>query len=421
MRLAALSKYWLFASLPLWLYIILFKSGGSLYYTALPVLGEQVLPIWLVGVLIGASSFVQLVLDVPAGICLDRYGYVRLLRLTSACLSLGGIVLFFFGLQSWTFIVLILMSGFGWLFFGPGVDAYALVMSPPGHAGRFMSIRRLTSSLGTTIAALLFTLLLPFPPRALGLVIGTLLVLDVLVTFFLKPEKQSVHAEKKIETHHYFVRRQVLKDIIRSIRRLNPASGMLAFSGFAGATFYGIVWFALPLYLQEQAQAGPLQLGLAIFDVTVIVCGGFIGKLADTKHKRLFIFLGLCLFAVFSTLVGFHLNGWFLVFGFLASMGDELSCVSLWSWMNHLNRDHAHDGLVASVISFFQDLGWVIGPIIAGLVYVRLGPSWTICLGASFIVFSWIISSIVLRCNILSIFHSPLPASARPHRYPHKD
>ncbi len=409
------------ASLPLWLYIVLFKSGGSLYYTSLPTLGETVLPLWVVGLLIGAASLLQLILDVPAGLCLDRYGYVRLLRLNSFLLSLGGVVLFFFGLQTWTYLIFVFMSGLGWLFFGPGVDAYALMMSPKGHAGRFMSIRRLMSSLGTTIAALLFTVLLPFPTETLAFVIMALLLLDTGVSFFLKQERTSVHAEQKIETHHYYVRRQLLKDIISAIRRLNPASGMLAFSGFAAATFYGIVWFALPLYLTDLVDAGPLQFGLAIFDLTVIVCGSFIGRLADTKYKRLYVFLGLCLFAVFSTLTGHFLNGWFLVFGFIASVGDELSCVSLWAWMNHLNRDHAHDGLVASVIAFFQDLGWIIGPVVAGFAYVRLGPSWTICLGASFVVLGWVISAIVLRRHISSIFHSPLPLSQRPNRYTHKD
>jgi MFS family permease len=163
------------------------------------------------------------------------------------------------------------------------------------------------------------------------------------------------------------------------------------------------------------------QLGLGMFDVAVILCGGLIGRLADTRNKRLSIFLGLILFAVSSSLIGFYLNAWFLVFGFVASVGDELSSVSLWSWMNQLNRDHAHDGLVASVIGLFQDVGWAVGPVLAGCVYSRIGPSWTIMVGAGFVCVSWLVSSVVLQRGIRSIFHSPLLPSTRPHRYSHKD
>ncbi len=409
------------ASLPLWIYIILFKVGGIIFFSSLSPLGEQVFPLWVVGLLIGGSSFVQLVLDVPAGFLLDRVGYTRLLRLTSLVLSLGGILLLVFGLTTWTFIFLILVSGFGWLFFGPGVDAYALATAPRSKIGRYISARRAASSIGAVIGTSIFTLLLPFPVAVLGAAIAIPLLFGAFVVSFLKKEQVSVHAEIKVETHHYYVRRTFLNEAVGAIRKLNPASGMLALSGFAAALFYGVVWFVLPLYMQDLANIGPLQFGLGIFDATVIVCGGLIGKLADSKNKRLFIFLGLFLFALFGTLTGFHLNGWFLVFGFIASVGDEVSCVSLWSWMNHLNRDHAHDGLVASLIGFSQDLGWVVGPIIAGLLYTRIGPSWTILVGCICVFLSWIVSAIVLRKSIRSIFHSPLPPSTKPHRYAHMD
>ncbi len=416
-----LSRHWFISSLPLWLYIVLYKTGGSLYYTALPVLGERILPLWLVGCLIGAASLLQLMLDVPAGFALDRFGYTRLLRLTSFILSLGGLVLVLFGLQTWTFLLLILISGLGWLLFGPGVDAYALAIAPRVRAGRFIGMRRSMSSLGVVLATGLFTILLPTSNRFMGMVILGLLASATLVAFFLKKEP-STKNEIKVDTHHYYIHRTFLKETLRAFRRLNPASGLLAFSGFAGAIFYGIIWFVLPLYLQQLVTAaGPIQYGLAIFDVTVIICGGLIGRLADSRYKKFFVFIGLFVFAAFSTLVGFHLNGWFLLFGFIAAVGDELSCVSLWSWMNELNPSHAQNGIIASVIALAQDLGWVIGPVLAGVAYFRIGPSWTILLGASFIAVSWIISTIVLQRHTGSLFYRPFALTDNPPHYPHKD
>lgn len=414
-------KHWLLAGLPLWLYIIFFKSGASLYYTFLSPLGERVLPIWMVGLLIGASSFLQLILDVPAGFLLDTYGYKPLLRFASFTLALGGILLIVFGLNLWIYLVLIVLSGFGWLFFGPGVDAYLLSTAPKALVGRYMGMRRSASSLGMVIAVACFTLLVSQSDRAIGGMITLGLGISFLIAHFLKEKPASVHKEIKIETHHYYIRRTYLKEALLAVKKLNPASAMLAFSGFSGAAFYGMIWLVLPLYLKGLAHPGPLSFGLSIFDVTTIVCGGIVGRIADTKRKTLMIFLGLLLFATCATLLGFHLNGWFLVLGFLASMGDELSSVSLWAWMNRLNRDHAHDGLIAAVVTFFEDLGWVVGPIMGGFFYAFLGVTWTMVLGSSFLFLNWFVSSLLLHRSGYPIFHTTQPPSVKPHRYSHKD
>ncbi|MBP6944763.1 MFS transporter [Patescibacteria group bacterium] len=414
------SKSWFVDNLPLWLYITLFKAGGWLYFITLPVFGERVFPIWMVGLCIGAASLFQLLLDVPAGMILDRWGYARLLRFSSISLIMGGVILSIFGLHSWTYLSFILFSGIGWLFFGPGVDAYTLRIAPRTHTGRFMSIRRLTSSLGAVIGATLFTLLLNKPPQTIGIVVAAILACATIVGSLLKKEPHRSHIHKATQTHsvthpHIFAR------ALHTIKALNPASSMLIFSGFAAATFYGIVSFVIPLHLKDAVHAGPLQFALSIFDLTVILCGGFIGRLADSNKKRLFVFLGLCLFALSSTFMSMNLNSWFLVFGFMASVGDELLTVSLWSWLNHLNHDHVHDGLIASIIAFFQDLGWVIGPIIAGFAYTRFGASQTILFGAGVVCISWAINSIALRNSAGTILHTPPSPLPVPYHDRHKE
>lgn len=415
------AKHWLLASSPLWLYVALFKSGASLYYTALSPLGERVLPIWIVGVLVGGSSLLQLALDVPAGFLLDKYGYKPFLKFACFGIGVGGLLLAVFGLNLWVYLALIVLSGFGWLFFGPGVDAYLLATAPKALAGRYMGMRSSASSLGVVIAMGYFALLVGRPDRWMGVVIMAGMLAAYVAVHFLKREPQSVHKEVKIETHHYYVRRVYIQETLSAIKKLNPASGMLAFSGFAGSTFYGIVWLVFPLYLASLAHPGALSFGLSIFDGAVVVCGGLIGRIADGTRKSLAVFCGLLLFATASMLLGFHLNIWFLVFGFLATAGDELSSVSLWAWMNRLNRDHAHNGVIASVVTFFEDLGWVVGPVIGGILYELFGISWTIVAGSGFLFLSWFVSTVMLRRSGQAIFHTGLKASVKPRRYAHKE
>ncbi len=412
---------WFVASLPLWAYVILFKAGASLYYTALSPLGERVFPLWAVGLLIGGASLLQLVLDVPAGFLLDRYGYRPFLKASSLILAVGGLLLLLFGLQTWVYVLLILLSGFGWLFFGPGVDAYVLSTAPKAHAGRYIGMRRSTSSFGMVVAMGYFALLVARPDWMLGAVIILNLVGSLIAAQALRPEPASVHAEQKVETHHYYVRRVYLRETLNALRRLNPASTMLACSRFCAATFFGLLWLVLPLYLSELATPGLLGLGLSVFDVTTVFTGGIFGRIADTDRKRLAIFLGLMLFAACSVLLGFHLNAWFLVLGFLAATGDDLSNVSLWAWMNRLNRTHAHDGVIASVVTFFEDLGWVIGPILGGLLYETLGISWTIVIGSGFVCLSWMVGSMLLYRHRARSFHGVEEPSHPPRWLAHKE
>ena len=174
------------------------------------------------------------------------------------------------------------------------------------------------------------------------------------------------------------------------ITKLNPASSMLLMLGFASSLFYSIIWFVLPLVVADQSVFGWMSLGLGVFDFGVVFLGFLLGRLADHGNKRMLVFFGLLLFSVSAMFLGFHLNWFFLLFGFLATAGDEISSISLWSWLHGLDHEHAHDGAVAGVITLFSDFGWAIGPILAGLLYPMIGASWTIAVGALAICFTWL-------------------------------
>ncbi|MCR4312201.1 MAG: MFS transporter, partial [Candidatus Uhrbacteria bacterium] len=134
-------------------------------------------------------------------------------------------------------------------------------------------------------------------------------------------------------------------------------------------------------------------LSLGIFDLAVVLLGTTLGKLADRYNQKRLIFFGLLIFAVAGSLLGFALNIWFLVLGFIATAGHETSGVSLWAWLERLDKRHDKDGLVNGAIVLFEDLGWTIGPIVAGLLFVPIGASWTIAFCATPIIIVWLISA----------------------------
>jgi MFS family permease len=373
--------------LPFWLFLIFFKFGGNIHYTALPALGEMLFPIWLAGLIVALESFLQMALDIPAGRLLDRLGYVRLLKWGTFFFMIAALFLIY-GLTPATYLASVVVSVLGWLFFTPGVNAYLLAHARPGEAGRFFSIRDSSNAFGVILGAgsIPFVLLLPVPD--IGAL--TLMVLFVAFAFLIFAPADKVPEQPLHQTHPYHVRRQSARGMLEALRRLNPASTMLLAYNVAGATFYAVIWFVVPIVIiQQEHTSGILGLGLAIFDCAIMVLGYVMGTLADKRDKRVLVFFGLLLFGGCGVIVGLTFTWIFILFGFLAAVGDEMAGVSLWAWLHSLDREHAADGSIAGILTFSEDFGWTIGPAIAGVLFGLVGPAGTIVLGAVPILLVW--------------------------------
>ncbi len=402
--------------LPFWLFLLFFKFAGSLHYTLLAPFGQSLMPLWIVGLLVGGESLVQVFLDVPAGYLLDRFGYRRLLKYTTAFFMVAAscIVL---GLTPLTYVLTIFFSIFGWIFFVPGMNAYILSHATEAEAGRFFSLKDTSNSVGVVLASVSLPFVLIMPVQTAGVLLLCLLGL-AFVFVSGSPE------DKKVQVPAVPVRRARRHSSLRmlwlGINRLNPASGMLVLLTFAANIFYSMIWFVVPLVIaMSQANTGLLSLGLAVFDFSIVVLGYIIGTLADKGNKRTFVFFGLLLFALCGMAVGFNFGILFILFGFLATAGDEMAGISLWSWLHHLDHAHDSDGAVSGVITLFDDLGYAFGPMLAGVLYILVGPGWTITLGALPIFIVWLLYYMLV--------HSKAPVDAlyanaprKPHRFRHK-
>jgi MFS family permease len=392
--------------MPFWLFLLFFKFAGALHYTLLAPYGERLMPLWVVGLLIGGESFLQMVLDIPAGFLLDRLGYKKLIVFSTAFFMLSALSIAL-GLTLLTYLFTIFFSIFGWLFYTPGTSAYILSHASEEESGRFFSLKDISNSVGVVCASIALPFTLLFAPHYAGL--GLLLLqMFALLSLYLspsdnhrlpKPEAQSSHLKR-----HW--RRDSARKLLLAIRKLNPASGMLLLLTFAASFFYAAIWFVVPIVIANQ-QTGSLMLsiGLGIFDFAIVVLGYGIGILADTHEKRRFVFFGLLLFALCGMAVGFNFGILFIFFGFFATTGDEMAGISLWSWLHHLDRNHDSDGAVSGAVTFFDDFGYAIGPIAAGILYTLVGPQWTIALGAVPIFIVWLV--------YFAFVHSDIPHEAK--------
>lgn len=399
------------------MFLVLYKIGGALHYSLISPLGAKILPLWIVGILMGGGSIIQLLCDVPAGHLLDRFGYLKLLKITTFIFLFAGIALIFnFSLV--TFIISLTAATFGWVFFGPGVNAYILSQAPKDHAGKFISLRDIFGSIGVFLSSALLGFILALSPTSMGWIILIMMLIALGTLFFSPQDTISAHAEQKLSTQHHHIRRNYIHQLLPALKKLNPASSMLLLTGLTSSIFYGVIWFVVPLVIIESANSGILSIGLGIFDLAVVVFGFLLGKVADKSNKRALVFFGLLLFSLSGMFLGFNFNLLFLLFGFLATTGDEMASLSLWSWLHDLDKEHAHDGLVSGIINLFQDLGWAIGPMVAGFLFTLIGPSWTIMSAALLLFVTWIIYQFLIRHHrpLGSIFDVP----QKPHRARHR-
>jgi MFS family permease len=399
---------------PLWLFLVFFKFGAGLHYSLLSPLGERVLPLWLAGIVMGLASFFQFALDVPAGKLLDRFGYRRLMLLGTVIFLFAALVLTFpFTLP--TYLLSVALSVFGWLFFGPGVNAYLLSTASQKHSGFFMSLRDISGSLGIVLSSGFLPLTLLLPVAQMGWTIFGLLILSLISLSALPRETRSVRVE---EHHHKRRLTRELKGLVQTMKQLNPASSVLLALHAVGAIFYGMIWFVVPLVIASQPHNELLGIGLGIFDFSIVALGFLLGMLADRANKRQLVFFGLLMFSIFGALLGVSFNVFFILFGFLATTGDEMAGLSLWSWLHILDREHTQDGTISGVISLFEDFGWMAGPIAAGFLYTLIGPSWTIALGALPIFITWFVYLVMSRGHAGQ--HPTIPSALRPRIRRHK-
>ena len=396
--------FWRFSAF--WIFMVLFKFGGGLHFSMLSALGEQVLPLWIVGIIISIGTIFQLILDVPAGYLGDKIGYLRTLKITSLIFILGALCLTF-GLNQLSFILTVLIGNFGWLFFGPGVSAYILSHAEKKTSGQFISTKEIFGSIGVVLSTGILGFAVGLAPATIGLIITISMGL-AFISLFFAPKDTHKAVVNDTPHHQNNLRRNALRKTLSTLKSLSPASIMLVLVGFAACTFYAVIWFIIPLVIAHQSNGDFLSASLSVFDLSVVILGYFIGKIADHNDKRQVVFIGLLIFAVSGMLLSFNFNWLFLIFGFLATTGDELASISLWSWLHNLDENHQHDGLISGTITFFEDLGWAIGPLIAGALYDPIGPTLTIALSSGLLIVVWLIYRI--------FFYHQHPAKLALHR-----
>ena len=173
-KASIVSKYLFF-----WLFLVFFKLGAGLQYTLLPVLGARVLPIWIVGALMFLSTSLQILLDIPAGKLLDKFGYKKMIMVGTFG-AIIGVLLYFYGITIYTLILSIFLVDFGWLFYTPGGSAYILSHASKSNSIKFFAYRDVFGAVGIVVGTLLLAFTVNAPGSFLAMLLGGALIVSII-------------------------------------------------------------------------------------------------------------------------------------------------------------------------------------------------------------------------------------------------
>jgi predicted MFS family arabinose efflux permease len=266
-------------------------------------------------------------------------------------------------------------------------------------------------------------MLLIFTVNAMGpslaALLGGALIVSMIALFLAPRDRKRIGTKTAPHINTHKQRSYLFANLSRAVRRLTPASTLLLMLDCASGIFYGIVWFVLPLLIASSLYNGALlTAGLASFDFAAVVAGSFISRIVKGKTLKSLIFVGLVMFSASGFLLGINFGIVFILFAVLSTTGNEMATLPLWVWLHRLDRKHNQDGLISGIIELSSELGWAVGPLLAGILYVTVGPSMAIAIGAVPIAVVLAIYYLTVRRHVIKapLFRVP----PMPHRVRHK-
>lgn len=165
----------------------------------------------------------------------------------------------------------------------------------------------------------------------------------------------------------------------------------ISIAGFLGCLDLTIVNTALPA-IQTSLNLSVAQLQWVMTSLLLALTTSMVisGKLADLYGRRLWLFIGMALFAVSSIAVALAPNLYFLIcFRFLQGVAIAFLYTAPVAIIPSLFPEHQH-GRATGLLIGANGLGLAIGPVIGGLIVSLLGWRWIFFINPPLILLSFL-------------------------------
>lgn len=363
-------KHWMGADMKLLsviLFIVEFVRGAVLA-SLLPIYGAKTLGLSpdVIGVAISAHYITDTLLKIAIGYLLDRFP-PRLIVQISLIIALAGVYALQFADLPWMFIGAAAIYGIG---MSP-IWIVCLTKVSEEHRATQMGYLYTVWLFGLGSGPILCNILLDFSSDLTYLLLILLSVLAVVLSFFMRNDK--IAAIQRIPFKEQLT---ALKERIGAMKMLLP--GMILQT--TGASMLIPI---LPTFASEELGMSGTQYSILLTAGGLFAVGGMIpmGKLSDKLGgNRWFLVLGFVSFAAGLYLLAWGLSFWYCLVIAVALGLSYAAILPTWNAMLASYVPPKQEGIGWGLLSTFEGIGVMIGPVIGGVIALWGGETsvfWT--------------------------------------------
>ncbi|MFH1403653.1 MAG: MFS transporter [Candidatus Altiarchaeota archaeon] len=350
---------------------------GALWFLLPQIVSGFTGSVALIGCVMSIPPLVALLVDVPVGGLVDRVGRRSVLLASLFMLLLLAFLLVLVdGLVSLVFFLLLLG-----LFHQPvwiSSVAYVMDLSPSGKSSEILGLEMGFLNLGFAVGPVLAGLAVAYLDSrvfAASLIFSIACFTAFLLAMSLREDMAGRESVRQGFKDLVFKDKLFVKEL-SDYRRMGSTGVAILLFTFMFTFFDGVVWTFEPLYysrFSDQVLLGGLL--MSSFIVPLILFEAPAGLLADRFGRRRILSLGLLAAGVFSVLFSQSSSIEHLILtGFLSASGIAFAWPSI-EGLLAVKAGKGSRGEAVGVSTMAEDLGYVLGPVVGGLVSVYFGMS----------------------------------------------
>jgi multidrug resistance protein len=318
-----------------------------------------------IGVLVTSFSLLQLLVSPLWGALSDRIGR-RPVLLIGLVGSTASYLLFAFAHGFWALLASRVVAGSMGATVGVA-QAYVADITPPERRAQSLGVLGVAFALGFILGPALGGVLYSYSHSAAGFVAATFCGLNAFAAFLWLPE-----------TGQHLIRRPRERVAVR------PLSAPLA-ATFLLVSAFAVIHVSLPLLAQQEVGLSPRRLGMVFaFSgiISAIVQGGLVGRIAPRIGEARLATIGGLLMAIGLWLFpgSRHTGDLYFAIAFL-SMGSAASNPSILAAISRITTAQ-QQGSALGLAQTAQNLGRIVGPLVAGSLYGGIGHAAPFQVGA---------------------------------------
>ncbi|NDK30734.1 MFS transporter [Nesterenkonia sp. Hz 6-5] len=268
------------------------------------------------------------------------------------------------------------VGGIGSTFFTVSAMAYIARKSPPRIRGRVAGAYASSFMIGSLTGPLMGSLLVAFGQRVPFLVYGFALVAAAAVVAVMlrasriedrrtKDTREFATVSKAWADPSY--RAALAAGFVNGWTSLGVRNSLVPL--FAAAAFTGGAWF-----LESEQLAGVVLTAFAAGNVAVVLT---LAKRSDSWGRRPPLIVGFSVAGVTTACLGLAPEPWILVLlSLIAGAGTGLLVPAQQAAVADIVGEGRNGGSVISTFQMTQDLGAIVGPLVAGLLVDQVGYVW---------------------------------------------